>query len=296
MGRVELQVNIQLLSALRQERFLTSKTSGVFRLVLKGLYTNVQFVECLHPDDVQQLDYFFIVHGSCFSASRINSILTLVKPLKGLKCLGVPTDVGELIKRLAVSDHSAKGLYLNVSEKRADLSEDLLAVIDHHKQRLEYLQLNFNVVVPFKFEGLGFCQNLKVLSIYCGYTYLYSNIGTSKLFKTISQLPNLEFFYLHTDLNLQTHDVLSLHQTLCHSLPKLIHFHLDLGLFLLLSTTDLVNAECVPILPLLLKYLNGKEGDESCTTFRFFLNGEDFTHWLTALRPDVCFKISIFYR
>ena len=134
------------------------------------------------------------------------------------------------------------------------------------------------------------CSTLRVLSIdSCGLSTREKQFHFGEdIFTVLGQLPNLEYFEWAEVINLRTNDINALHNLLLSSLPKLQHWHMYLNR-LLLSTTDLENEHFSVILPLLQPMLDGKVGDESCTTYMFSFSHGAFISWLQALR-NVCFK------
>ena len=159
---------------------------------------------------------------------------------------------------------------------------------------LEYLQLQRWSFSSTDLKSLLECTKLRVLSITedCVPTFALHKHSAGDIFTAISQLPHLEFFQWSENLNLTTVGLLSLHHILRESLRFLRHFHIGIS-WLHLSTTDLGNESYSPLEDVLLPLMNGKEGSDACTTYRFPFTHDRILEWLSVLRPRVCFRLGV---
>ena len=179
-----------------------------------------------------------------------------------------------------------------LSRNESQINLVLVKFLQHNSKVIEYLQLRpyfLTVLAPLLTQLQ--CSNLRVLSIdSCGQSSQEKefHLGVD-IFNSLHDLHNLEFFEWSEVINLRTTDIMALYQLLSSGLPKLRHWHMYLNK-LLLSTTDLHSTLYFTLLPLLEPLLNGKVGDESCTTYMFPFNHTAFISWLQSLRDDVCFK------
>lgn len=174
-----------------------------------------------------------------------------------------------------------------------DLRQGLATFLLSISEQLEYLQLRRWSLTSTDLDSLLRCSNLRVLCVTeeCGETVPHIPIhSASDIFVALSQLTFLEFFQWSENINMTTSGLLSLYNLLTLSLHSLRHFHMHLP-FLLLSTTDLQNEEYSVLGYVLLPLLTGKTGDESCTTYRFYLDNEVVNEWLVILRSEVCFRL-----
>lgn len=159
---------------------------------------------------------------------------------------------------------------------------------------LEYIQLRRWSLLSTDLDSLVQCSKLRVISITedCEKAAISNSLinTPSDIFAGLSQLPHLEFFQWSESINLTTAALLSLHHLLCNSVTTLQHFHVCLKL-LLVSTTDLETESYSLLSDVLLPLLEGKEGDESCTTYIFPFENSIVLEWLSMLRPEVCFRL-----
>ena len=180
-----------------------------------------------------------------------------------------------------------------LSRNESQINLVLVKFLQHNSKVIEYLQLRpyfLTTVLAPLLTQLQF-SNLRVLSIdSCGQSSREKefHLGVD-IFNSLHYLHNLEFFEWSEVINLRTTDIMALYQLLSSGLPKLRHWHMYLNK-LLLSTTDLHSTFYFALLPLLEPLLNGKVGDESCTTYMFPFSHTAFINWLQSLRDDVCFK------
>ena len=173
------------------------------------------------------------------------------------------------------------------------LRKGLGALLVSISDTLEYLQLNRWRFTMTDLESVLQCSRLRALCITeeCRDSAPHLPLhSASDIFVSISKLPHLEFFQWSESINLTTAGLLSLYHLLCNSVTALQHFHVCFPL-LLLSTTDLENESYSPLGSVLLPLLQGKKGDESCTTFMFSFDNEAVKKWLLVLRPTVCFRL-----
>lgn len=169
----------------------------------------------------------------------------------------------------------------------------MVKFLQHNSSNIEYIQLRphfLTTVLTPLLAGLK-CSNLRVLSIdSCGQSSREKDFRSgADIFNALCELDNLEYFEWAEVVNLRTNDIMALYNVLTNFFPKLQHWHMYLNR-ILLSTTDLNNECFSDLLPLLGPMLKGKVGDESCTTYMFFLSHATFMSWIQSLR-SVCIKV-----
>lgn len=182
---------------------------------------------------------------------------------------------------------------LSRKESQTKFNDVLVKFLQHNSKTIEYLQLRpyFLTTVLMPLLTQLQCSNLRVLSIdSCGQSSREKEFRLGiDIFNSLHELYHLEFFEWSEVINLRTTDVMALHHLLSGGLPNLRHWHMYLNK-LLLSTTDLRSELYITLLPLLEPLLDGKVGDESCTTYMFPFSHATFISWLQSLRDDVCFR------
>ena len=179
---------------------------------------------------------------------------------------------------------------LSRNESQANLA--IVKSLQHNSSTIEYIQLRpyflTTSLTPLLTDLK--CFNLRVLSIdSCGQSSREKEFRLgADIFTALGLFYNLEYFEWAEVVNLRTTDVMALYHVLTNFLPKLQHWHMYLNR-ILLSTTDLNDERFFDLLPLLGPMLNGKVGDESCTTYMFYLSNNAFVSWIQSLR-SVCIK------
>ena len=194
---------------------------------------------------------------------------------------------------LVLSDYPIKSVTIN-GPMQITMSGVMHPVPEKYQSPdLQYLQLSTSIFNFVPLDYLVTCSQLRVLSILPGIGHLGSTYhGVCDVVRCISQLSNLAFLEWDSDMNLRTGDLLAFHHALTASMFSLDHCHIRFP-FILLSTTDLENAQFSPIISVLARHLTDLEGDDSCSTFKFTLDGFGLREWLTSLRPDVCFRMKV---
>lgn len=175
------------------------------------------------------------------------------------------------------------------------LSSSLSTFLVHSCEYLEYLQLQYWSLTLISLDALLQCSRLRVISISEAWRLsklFRSRHSVEDVLTAVSQLPHLEFFQWCETINFTTAGLLCLHNLLNDSFKSLQHFHINF-MYVLLSTTDLVNITFSVLSDILIPLLNGKEGSEEVTTFRFAFEGivDILLDWLFKLRSNVCFKL-----
>ena len=180
-----------------------------------------------------------------------------------------------------------------------DISQHLSTALDNFlvsvSENLEYLQLRCWSFTSTDFSSLQQCLKLRVLSVTEDYWSSALNSpkhSVSDILTALSQLPHLEFIQWSENLNLTTYGLFCLYNLLNNSFNSLQHFHVRFQ-FLILSTTDLENEAYTVMTSVLQPILCGLEGCESCTSFIFHFEKihSTLSKWLSALRPEVCFRL-----
>lgn len=198
-----------------------------------------------------------------------------------------------LIQMLSMSRREGPSTALDLSEKTKSL---LPILFSKNASNLNYVHMCGSYLSMLYVDTLRVCSNLRVLSVTQyntrGDRPINIQSNPSTIFKAISCLPNLEYFEWAEIFNLRTADLLVLHRVLSNSLPHLRHCHLQL-FQVLLSTTDLNCDEYKPIMDLLWDLLNGLQGDDRISTYKFSLKNVKFEEWMRLLRPSVCFHSDV---
>lgn len=179
---------------------------------------------------------------------------------------------------------------LSRNESQANLA--VMKFLKHNSSAMEYIQLRpyflTTALTPLLTDLK--CSNLRVLSIdSCGQSSKEKDFRLgADIFTALGVFHNLEYFEWAEVVNLRTTDIMALYCVLTNFLPELQHWHMYLNR-ILLSTTDLNDERFSDLLPLLGRMLYGKVGDESCTTYMFYLSNATFVSWIKSLR-SVCIK------
>ena len=185
-------------------------------------------------------------------------------------------------------------------QRNADISKVVVSALSsfliHSCEHLEYLQIQYWSLTLISLDALLQCSKLRVISI--GEAkgeqskQFMSRHSVEDVFTAVSQLHHLEYFQWSENINLTTAGLLCLHNLLSSSFKTLQHFHINF-MYVLLSTTDLMNKTFSVLSDILVPLLNGKQGSEEVTTFRFSFEGivDTLLDWLFRLRSNICFKL-----
>ena len=205
-------------------------------------------------------------------------------------------ELGSKLSKLAGQMLSIKAFCLLRQDvaHTSDLCQALDAFLWSTSEKLEYLQLWRWSLSAINLDSILHCCNLRVLCVTeestdCGSRHVYHSI--SDILAAITQLTYLEFFQWSENINMTTAGLLTLHGFLSTSAGCLKHFHVHLP-YLLLSTVDLASEKFSVLSGILLPLLDGKVGNEVCSTYLFNFDNEVFQNWLQILRPDVCFRLN----
>ena len=325
--RIQLYLNVAISSTSTLESFTGATAhSGWFQIVVKGLNLTGAgpklITHTFRSVDVTELQDLYLLTATSsdlhpqasltflsqpftlwlctrFGLCDIHSILHSAKQINGLLLTSDTTDLQSVFDPLSKTDCVITALTVLRAQSTSlprQLNEQLGVCLLNLCNNLKYLQLRSWLFTSMPLDALKSCSYLRVLSITespeeNGNSFTPPLHTVSNILNMLLHLSHLEFFEWSETINMRTPDLLSLHSLLLDALPNLRHWHMSLS-FLLLSTTDLENAEYGAIASVLVPFLQDKWGDESCTTYRFSLESETFKHWISSLRPDVCFRVN----
>jgi len=177
----------------------------------------------------------------------------------------------------------------NSHKKINDCLESLKFLLHANDTHMKYLQLNrFPSALIGQLE-LTALRNLQVLNIASKTVKTKSLLSPAEHVCTILQnLDMLEYFSWTDTINIFSKELISMHETLKSSLPRLAHWHMSS--FKVVLFTNISAAEREKMAYIYDNLMKGKFGDEVCSTFKFSLDSVYFRIWLAFARPDVCFN------
>lgn len=224
----------------------------------------------------------------------------IMKSTPEVKGLVIDSDDFKLLSVLSSNFTLPVGVFCmlrRIEDSQLDLSEKtkeaLQTFIPKIAPSLEYFHIRGCYLSMLPMAPFKVCANLRVLSMtqYSTHGNRPINIisNPSDVFRAISYISTLEYFDWAETLNLRTPDLLVFHRVLSDYLPHLRHCHMRL-FQALLSTTDLDCVEYKPINDLLQSLLQGRQGDEWISTYKFSLRNTKFRDWMCLVRHDVCFN------
>ena len=321
-------MNIRLASRSALELFTeASSQSEWFQVVLRGLdLTELgpkHIYHAMHTLYLEELEDLLLVASSFvdvqpqfhlpkpltlwlntrFGLSNIHSH-TILQSVSGFLCVSDTSDLEQVFHLVAKKNLKVLCLFRSQSNSlQRKHIESLAECLLNLSESLIYLQLRSWHLTSMPMDVLTLCRHLRILSITesldRGNSQPFSLplYTVSDVFNSLSQLIALEYFEWTETINMRTIDLLSLRRLLLDAVPHLQHWHISLS-YLLLSTVDLENEDYAVLDTILVPLLEGKTGDESCTTYRFSLEGDVFRSWVHSLRPGVCFRIGkdVLYR
>ena len=317
---LSLNVKITTMSTFR----LLQKTLS-YHNIFNTVITKISLCSSLSRSHISEMLSFFSGHyysNICYSPSMVSATQAMPSLLPGgclrlsfsnplndttsvenvLHCLSKPStifvenylhEVFILLKNAPLIAFGVLPDIENSDKKIGDCLESLKLLLHSNATCMKYLQLNrFPTALIGQLE-LTALRNLKVLSI-ASKTIKTKSISspTNQMCTVLKYLEMLEYFSWTDGINIFSKELILIYETLKSSLPRLAHWHMSS--FKVVLFTNISPAERKKVAYIYDHLMEGKSGNEVCSTYKFSLDSIHFKVWLAFARPDVCFNFKLF--